>query len=203
MYKRILVLVLLGIVLMTCSVSIWYVSETKRIARYNLLISEAAERYDVDENLIRAVIWRESGFNERAKGSAQEKGLMQVTPRVGEAWAKSVKLESFQESDLFDARTNIHAGTWYLAQARKRWQDTDMPEMFALAEYNAGRSQALRWAKKLEKPVGNAFWDEIDFPSTKEYVNAVLEQYYRYRANVAPGPFGNLWQRVLKWWEGR
>ena len=70
---------------------------------------------------------------------------MQVTPEVGQMWAKANKIEDFKDDDLYDPETNIRAGTWYLNRAIKRWSQTDDPVTFALAEYNAGRSNALKW----------------------------------------------------------
>ena len=64
-------------------------------------------------------------------------------------WAKANKIEDFNDDDLYDPETNIRVGTWYLNRALKRWSQTDDPVTFALAEYNAGRSNALKWVDPL------------------------------------------------------
>jgi soluble lytic murein transglycosylase len=180
------------------AVSLWWKSENDRVIRYDQYIAEAGAKYNVSPELIRAVIWRESAFDEKAKGLAQERGLMQVTPVAGQEWAKAQKLENFEPDDLFNSRTNIHAGTWYLGRALDRWDQADEPEVFALAEYNAGRSQALRWAKDLNPLASSAFYARMDYPSTKSYVSDIMNRYHFYCTKSRPGPFGTLWERLLR-----
>ncbi|MDR1146916.1 MAG: lytic transglycosylase domain-containing protein [Verrucomicrobiales bacterium] len=153
---------------------------------YDPLILEAARRYQLDPLLIRAVIWRESDFQPNVSGLAGERGLMQVRPVAGQEWAKAEKITTFRATDLRDPRTNILAGSWYLARAISRWNDTDQPEAFALAEYNAGRSNARRWAAPLPRQAAAAFIERIDFPTTKAYVRDILEKRDYYRTNPKP-----------------
>ncbi|MFH1067899.1 MAG: lytic transglycosylase domain-containing protein [bacterium] len=178
----------------------WWKGERDRMSRYDGHIAEAAQKYDISPDLIRAVVWQESDFDERATGRAQERGLMQVTPVAGQEWAKREKIADFKPEDLFDPHTNIFAGSWYLARSKRRWQHADEPELFALAEYNAGRSNALRWAKDLSQPVGQAFVQRIDYPSTKKYVASVQKRYQLYHQNRNPGPFTALWHKFKQRW---
>ena len=41
-------------------------------------ILAAARKYGVEPALVKAVVWRESWFNPRAKGRHEERGLMQI-----------------------------------------------------------------------------------------------------------------------------
>jgi soluble lytic murein transglycosylase len=148
--------------------------------RYDPLIVEVAHETGVDPFLIRALIWRESHFNPSTYGLAQEHGLMQVTPEVGIEWAKANKIPDFQPSDLFDPLTNIRAGTWYLNHALRRWTQTDDPVPFALAEYNAGRSNALKWVDPADPQDHIAFIDRITFPTTRKYVEDIMAQREEY-----------------------
>lgn len=100
-------------------------------------IREACSRTGVDESLVRAIIARESGFN-ASKVHEGGYGLMQIGAGTGAEWAASRGIESFMATDLLDARTNTQAGCWYLARALARWQGTDDPVAFALADYAAG-----------------------------------------------------------------
>ena len=152
-----------------------------------LIVQEARES-GVDPFLIRALIWRESKFNPQTHGTADERGLMQVTPEVGLMWAKANKIANFQPDDLYDPTTNIRAGTWYLNRAIRRWSQTDDPVTFALAEYNAGPSNALRWVDANNPQDHVAFMEKISYPSTRDYVEKILTQRDNYRQLLAKDP---------------
>ncbi len=158
---------------------------------YDPIIAEVSREYGVDPFLIRALIWRESRFNPLTYGTAQEHGLMQVTPAVGEAWAKANKIPDFGVDDLYNPVVNIRAGTWYLSHAIHRWSQTDDPVTFALAEYNAGRSNALKWVDPEDPQSHIAFMNRITFPGTQKYVEVILAKREEYRASLAK----NRWYR--------
>lgn len=93
---------------------------------YEDIIREAALKYGVDADLVRAVIKTESNFNPRAKSGAGAKGLMQLMPIL----AKELGI-----SNVFDPRENVLGGTKYLSKLLDR-HDGDV--RLALASYNAG-----------------------------------------------------------------
>jgi peptidoglycan lytic transglycosylase len=144
--------------------------------RYDMLILEASAEYEVDPNLIKAVILRESKFNPKTVGTVGEKGLMQVTDIVGGEWAKGNKIDGFSPEHLFEPRTNIRAGTWYLGKAINNWKTAEDPVPIALAEYNAGRKNVLRWIDDKSLNDGDHFVTRIGFPSTQSYVRTIVQQ---------------------------
>jgi soluble lytic murein transglycosylase len=152
---------------------------------YDPIIVLVARNDGIDPFLVRALIWRESRFNALTHGQADEHGLMQVTPNVGQMWAKANKIEDFKDDDLYDPETNIRAGTWYLKRAIGHWSQTDDPVTFALAEYNAGRSNALKWVDPLAPLNHTAFLDRITFPGTKKYVEVIQAKRDQYRAEFS------------------
>lgn len=97
--------------------------------------------------LVKAVIWRETRFQPQMQGNHGERGLMQITEVAAADWVKAEKVETFVPTDLFDPKTNIEIGTWYLGRAMKHWAHKDDPIPFALSEYNAGRTRVKRWEK--------------------------------------------------------
>jgi soluble lytic murein transglycosylase len=154
-----------------------------RFHQFDNLIRSVAAEHQLDPMLVKALVWRESRFDPRKLGSAGERGLMQVSERAAREWAQETHVSNFQPEDLFDARTNLEAGTWYLARAFQHWQHQSEPAAFALAEYNAGASRAQRWAKNdANAPMAQqVFRGNIDFPSTRKYVQSVLHRYEFYR----------------------
>jgi len=167
-----------------------WLSEVHRSQKVGPLIAEAAAKQGLPLPLVKAVVWRESDFEVRAVGNAGEIGLMQVTPGAAQDWARIHRIRSFRETDLFDPRTNLEVGTWYLSRAIRRWQEdgADRPEVFGLAEYNAGITRARRWAASTPGLRADEFLAAIDFPTTKAYVRSILRRNELYATGRDPGP---------------
>jgi len=124
---------------------------------YERAIGEAARRYRVDPNLIKAVIHVESGFNPKAVSPKGARGLMQLMP--GTARMLGVR-------NAFVPEMNIHGGTQYLARLLQRYGN----ESHALAAYNAGDVPVQRY--KGIPP----------YSETQEYVRRVLHLKKQYTA---------------------
>src|SRR5437867_4606261 len=150
--------------------------------QYDQLIRAIAKEHDLDPMLVKAVIWRESRFDPRKYGGAGERGLMQVSEKAAKEWARQNKIANFRVDQLFDPKTNLEAGTWYLRRAFEHWETQSDPLPFALAEYNAGASRAQRWsggAGVADIPV-RKFLQNIDFPGTRKYVDSIIARYQFY-----------------------
>ena len=119
-------------------------------------ISNFADKYNIDEELVRAVIQVESGWNAKAVSSKGARGLMQLMPRTA---------EMLGVQDSFDPKQNIEGGIKYLAQLTDKYAG-DVEK--ALAAYNAGPSRV--------DAAGGA-----PFPETARYVKNVMALYHRYR----------------------
>jgi len=138
----------------------------ERERRYDAFIRGAAQRYQLPESLIRAVIRTESNFYPKAVSRAGAMGLMQLMPRT----ATSLGVEQ-----AFDPMQNIYGGTRYLRLLANRY-DGDM--ILVLAAYNAG-------AGNVEKYGGVPPFEE-----TRAYVRAVLQRFYGYERKAAAHPAG-------------
>lgn len=152
------------------------------------VIRAAAQRYGVDPALVKAVVWRESWFDPRAVGRAGEIGLMQITEPAAREWAAAERLPVFAHSRLFDPAQNTLCGTWYLRKLLRRYTATDNPLPYALADYNAGRGNVLKWAKGTAATNSAAFLQRLGFPMTREYVTAVMARRECYRTEFPPRP---------------
>ena len=154
-----------------------------RYQKYDALIRQASQRYGVAPELIKAVVWRESRCQPHKVGTQGERGLMQITENAAADWALAEKIETFVPTDLFDAKVNIEAGTWYLKRALTHWAAKDNPVPFALAEYNAGRTRVKKWVKNSgQGETANAgdLQTAMDFPMTKSYINAIVARHEFY-----------------------
>ena len=154
-----------------------------RFQQHDALIRATAAQHGIDPMLVKAVVWRESRFDPQKFGGAGERGLMQVTEGAASEWAKDSKVENFRVEELFDPKVNLQAGSWYLARAMQHWKSQSDPVPFALAEYNAGASRALRWAGGDGASVipPNTFRGNIDFPGTRNYVETVMARFQFYK----------------------
>jgi soluble lytic murein transglycosylase len=150
-------------------------------------IRAAATRYGVEPALVKAVVWRESRFNPSVRGRAQELGLMQIREEAAQEWADAEHVSRFEHAHCLDPRTNTLAGTWYLKKLLKRYTQTDNPIPYALADYNAGRGNVLKWNSGEAATNSAVFVEQIGFPGTKSYVKSVMNRYGRYRPLFAIG----------------
>lgn len=95
-------------------------------------IREAAARYNVPEQWIRAVMNQESGGEEQAVSPVGAMGLMQIMPDTYEELREANGLGE----DPFDPHNNILAGTAYIREMYDRYGSPGF-----LAAYNAGPDQ--------------------------------------------------------------
>jgi len=104
------------------------------VDRWQPLIDEAAQRFEVSDALIRSVMRAESDGLTTVDGKAISSpagamGLMQLMPAT---WA-DMRSELGLGDDPYDPHDNILAGTFYLKQLRDRFGYPGM-----IAAYNAG-----------------------------------------------------------------
>lgn len=178
-----LLLIALGVLLLTFLVDRWRRAHRESSQDKNILV--ASRQHGVDPALIKAVIWRESKFNPEARGTKGEMGLMQIMELTGQEWAGERRVPRFDHVMLRDPQRNIDCGTWYLRKLLPRYSKTDNPVPYALADYNAGRGNVLRWMKGEATTNSALFIEQIGFPSTRAYVRAVMDRRERYAPEFA------------------
>jgi len=128
--------------------------------RYDRLIREISQKYDVDPALVKAVIKAESDFNPYAVSKKGAQGLMQLMPKT---------LNDLKVYDPFHPRENIDGGVRYLKRLLKQFNN-DIS--LTLAAYHAG-------AKTVEK-----YEDIPPYQETQHYVKKVLNYFDRYRQEI-------------------
>lgn len=102
------------------------------VSRYDPIIREAAERYGLNPNIIRAMMKQESGGDPNATSEKGAGGLMQLMPGTAEEVARQEGMAGY---DRYDPRDNIMMGAAYMKQQMDKY-DGDLS--VALAAYNAG-----------------------------------------------------------------
>jgi soluble lytic murein transglycosylase len=163
------------------AVGAWWGYFYWREHRFDGVIAQAARRYQLEPALIKAVMWRESRFNPDAHGRAGELGLMQVREAAAVEWAADEHVAGFDFDSCLDPATNALAGTWYLRTMLWRYKQSDNPLPYALADYNAGRGNVLKWRTGSALTNSADFISQIGFPSTKMYVLSVMRRYEHYQ----------------------
>ncbi|MEZ5075264.1 MAG: lytic transglycosylase domain-containing protein [Solirubrobacterales bacterium] len=151
------------------------ISELTLPLRHDDIIRQQAREKGVPADLIAAVIYEESKFEDQTS-SAGARGLMQITPDTADTIEKLSGGETFVYEDLADPELNIRYGTYFLRYLLDRY-DGDV--VAALAAYNAGIGNADAW--------GGAGMElgDIEFPETYDYVKDVLERRREYRHKYA------------------
>ncbi len=154
------------------------VDKNNKLSQYETVIRNVAQKYNVDPNLIKAVIWRESskdanGIPEanshRTEPNGKESfGLMQILCRnrndpSGIYTAQEVGFTGDCE-DLYQPELGIEYGTKYLKKQLDRFGDYQL----ALAAYNGGPGQVSNHCGTTYSTCSD--WDDVRVPV---YVAAV------------------------------
>ncbi len=117
-------------------------------------IEQAAQRHDVDPNLVRAVIKVESNFNPNAVSRKGAMGLMQLMPQTA---------RELNVSNPFDPEQNVDAGVRHL---KHLMQSYGGDVKLTLAAYNAGSGAVARSA------------GVPHIAETRNYVKRITQLYY-------------------------
>ncbi|MDE1170854.1 MAG: lytic transglycosylase domain-containing protein [Verrucomicrobium sp.] len=196
--QQILLVLAAAVLLLGAAAWLWQRKAVALQRRYDPIIVPIAARLGVDPLLVRAIIWRESRFDPRARGLKEERGLMQVTPGVAAEWAQIHRLSPIDPDLLYEPAVNIAIGSWYFARMLHHWNGADRPEAFALAEYNAGRSNVLRWVDPAKPLDAGAMEPRITYKATRRYVDTILSRYAEYRSGYFRPPWLSFWDRLFR-----
>lgn len=121
---------------------------------FNDFIDKCSQKYELDKDLVHAVIKTESNYKPNAVSKSGAEGLMQLMPAT--AAELGVK-------DSFDPEQNINGGCAYL----KKMKDLYKNDVLALAAYNAGPNAVKNWRRI------------PPYSETKRYVRKVIREYER------------------------
>ncbi len=140
--------------------------------KYENFVKIYAEEYQVDENLIYAIIKAESNFNAQAVSSKGAKGLMQLMDKT----AKDIAPEN-SNNDLLNIDTNIQLGTKYISILIERYDNIGI----AVIAYNAGIGTVDTWIEKNIIKKDGSDIENVPYKETNQYVRKILRDYKIYQ----------------------
>ena len=138
-------------------------------AGYISLINQWAPQFDLDANLVRAIVAVESNYDQFAVSKKGAQGLMQLIPATS---------KRFGVRDAFDPADNIRGGIRYLNFLMSYFQGN---LEHVLAAYNAGEKTVVRYQ------------GVPPYPETQKYIRKVTSLYHALTSAAVPSPVR--WQR--------
>ncbi len=180
--KRILALATLSVCVAGGAVAlvVLHQSPRDRITQYLLLIHDTAAQFDVEPNLVSAIILAESGGWSGAVSPKGARGLMQLMPDTAKETAGKLGKPAPTIFELLEPATNIELGVCYLAQLQR---DFSGDTVLAVAAYNAGPSRVRDWLRKGRGLSAGEIIKKYAFDETRKYVERVL----KYKADLDGG----------------
>ena len=146
--------------------------------KYESIVNSLSKEYNIEPELIYAVIKSESGFDENAVSSAGALGLMQITPETF-SWLQTYNKEPqiMQSSKLFSPEVNIKYGTLFLSILKKRYPSEEL----VLCAYNAGMNITDRWIKDKKISEFGESVKNIPYKETRNYISKIKKSKEMYK----------------------
>lgn len=135
------------------------------------IVKKYSVLYDVDQNLVMAMIKQESDFNPNAESSAGAIGLMQLLPETCKWISEQNDLE-FSIQKMYEPDYNIQIGIIYIKYLYNRFPN----DALMLCAYNAGENIVGNWVKS-----ANFSEENIPYGETKNFVRKVKKYRERYK----------------------
>ncbi len=140
-----------------------FFDNSPRYRKAQPLLQEAARKYRLDYELLKALVTTESGFEPTAVSPKGAIGLMQVMPDTARRFGVDSDRWMSVEAKLADPKINVGIGARYLRLLLDMFPGrTDL----ALAAYNAGEGAVQKAGNKVP-----------NFKETQNYVATVIELY--------------------------
>lgn len=142
--------------------------------KYVDAILKYARQNRLDPYLVMGLIHQESYFNPRARSPVGATGLMQLMPPTSKELARILRSSANAE----DPEVNIRLGTYHFRRLVDLFGGV---VQLAIASYNAGQGNILRWRRAAPRKPLDEFVESIPFPETRNYVKRVTMLAASYR----------------------
>ena len=144
---------------------------------YQEYVQKYAKEYNVDEDLIYAIIKSESNFDEEAISHKEAKGLMQIMYTTAQDVAKTLEIDLTEET-ILEPEINIQIGTKYISMLIQKYEVTEL----ALAAYNAGSGNVDKWIDSGTLKSDGSDIENIPYKETNMYVRKVMRDWKIYKS---------------------
>ena len=142
------------------------------------LVHAATETPDsVDPELVYSIMREESGYRPSVVSPVGARGLLQIMRETGAQLASQRGRKRFDPDELFDPRTNIELGSFYLGELTRKFP-TKLSA--SIASYNAGPHVVVGWVDQDERP-DDEWVESIPYSQTRSYVKRVLRSLQAYQ----------------------
>jgi len=172
-----IILLVLLFVFINNDFDLWTIRRNFEQIKYQTEIEKYAKEFAIEKELLAALIYVESRFNNYSKSSKGAVGLMQLMPSTAIWIAEEMGYNNFKLSDLNDPELNIKFGSWYFAYL---YQKFDKNLIQTIAAYNAGERNVRIWIS--EGWEGNIN-KELPFKETDNFVRRVISTKNFYKEN--------------------
>ena len=142
--------------------------------RYKEEVFEFSAEFDLPPTLIFAIIKVESSFDKTSESDVGAKGLMQITDKTGAYIASLLSIEYY---DLFDAKTNVKFGCFYIKYLIDRFYFIDT----VICAYNAGEGNVASWLKNPQYSTDKKTLNHIPFYETRQYLKKIKKSFSKYQ----------------------
>lgn len=142
--------------------------------KYSEYVEKYSKEYNVDSNLVYAIIKQESNFEPDVNSSKGAVGLMQLMRKTAEEVAE--KLEC-SDLDLCNPEINIKLGVKHLADLLNKYENN---EKMAVIAYNAGMGNVDSWIDKGIIDEEGTNLENVPYKETNMYLRKVLKNYEIY-----------------------
>ncbi len=147
--------------------------------KYEEYVSKYSKEYQIDEELIYALIKVESHFKPNAISTSNAKGLMQLMYSTAKEVANKIGIE-ITEENILTPEINIQIGTKYISDLLDKYNNIEL----ALAAYNAGSGNVDKWIKNGIIKSDGSDAENIPFKETNTYVRKIIRDYKIYKSYI-------------------
>lgn len=170
-----ILLIVLGVFGVKYTVSYFYQLNYPR--GYEEFVTRYAAEYEVDPDIVWAVIKTESDFEPDATSNVGARGLMQMMRDTFQWVSGKMKDTETTFDDMYDPEANIRYGTFLISYLYREFGRYDT----AIAAYHAGRTATAKWLKNSAYSSDGSRLETIPSGDTRHYVDKVMKCYDKYQ----------------------